>query len=97
MLSYISLKVYTNFGTLPFYLDLVRSGNGYIAYIIWSLLAGLYIPTVIRVGFEAIFYPYMLTDWLSGIPTSVCDALIWILASAVLFWFVVQRRVKGKG
>lgn len=121
-----------------FYLDLVRSGNGYIAYIIWSLLAGLYgavfsamavacsavaknkyvaavipfiifllvenllfsmmyIPKVIRVGFEAIFYPYMLTDWLSGIPTSVCDALIWILASAVLFWFVVQRRVKGKG
>lgn len=121
-----------------FYLDMIKSGSGYIVYIIWVLLAGLYgavfsamsvavsavarnkyvatvvpflifllvenvifyfmfIPLILRAGFEAIYYPYFRLEWLSGIPMSLCTALIWITASAVLFWIVIQRKIKGKG
>lgn len=121
-----------------FYLGLVNSGKGYILYMIWTLLAGLYgavfsvmavatsavaknkyvatvipflifllvenvifhfmfIPLVLRAGFEAIFYPHFTLEWMSGIPISLSAALIWILASTALFWIVMYRRIKGKG
>lgn len=125
-------------GSRPcFYLSLVNDGKGYIVYIIWTLLAGLYgavfsamavaasavaknkyaatvvpflifllvenvlfyfmfIPLVLRAGFEAVFYPYFRLEWMSGIPMSLSTALIWILASTVLFWMVIRGRIKGK-
>lgn len=120
-----------------FYLSLVNDGKGWIVYIIWTLLAGLYgavfsamavaasavarnkyvaavvpflifllvenvlfyfmfVPLVLRAGFEAVFYPYFRLEWLSGIPLSLSTALIWILASTFLFWLVIRRRIQGK-
>lgn len=120
-----------------FYLSLVTSGKGYILYIIWVLLAGLYgavfsamavatsavarnkyvatvvpflifllvenvifhfmyIPLILRAGFEAIFYPSFTLEWMSGIPLSLSTVLIWTLASTVLFQIVIGRKIKGK-
>lgn len=120
-----------------FYLSLVNSGKGYVLYIIWALLAGLYgavfsamaaatsavaqnkyvatvvpflifllvenvifhfmfVPLVLRAGFEAIFYPYFILEWMSGLPISLSTALIWILAGTVLFWFVIRQKIKGR-
>ena len=120
-----------------FYRSLVTSGKGYVLYIIWVLLAGLYgavfsamavatsavaknkyvatvvpflifllvenvifhfmfIPLVLRAGFEAIFYPYFTLEWMSGIPISLSSVLIWTLAGTVLFWIVIWCKIKGK-
>ena len=120
-----------------FYLNLIRDGNGWIVYGIWSLLACLYggvfsaiavatsvlarnkyvativpfivfllaenlmfrfgfLPLVLRASFENIFYPAFRRYWMCGIPISLTCALIWIIGSLILFWYVICRKIKGK-
>lgn len=55
----------------------------------------MFVPLMIRAGFEAIFYPYFTLEWMSGIPISLSDALFWILAGTAVFWFSIRRMIKG--
>ncbi|MBO5485951.1 MAG: hypothetical protein J5988_03320 [Eubacterium sp.] len=57
----------------------------------------MYLPLILRAGFEAIFFPCLAYEWLSGIPISLGIVLLWTLASAVLFWTVIHRKIKGRG
>ena len=80
------------------------SRNKYVATVIPFLVflcnenIGRYLffaPSILRMGFKAIFFPYYHLAWLSGIPESLGIVLIWISISSILFTIVMRKRMKG--